>query len=136
MAHECRIKETPSSGNIVYGMKENMWVQWRLNRAFWNAKWFRLFPQKHLQYLERLGSDNRPIFISMKKCKHRRVGRFDSHPESLIMKSREVYHLDVRNYLNGREEQFKTLKNRLTCSEGNLKEKNRRDHMIYDLFLR
>ncbi|KAF2540209.1 hypothetical protein F2Q68_00031041 [Brassica cretica] len=76
MAHECRIKETPSSGNIVYGMKENMWVQWRLNRALWNAKWFRLFPQEHLQYLERLGSDNRPIFISMKKCKHRRVGRF------------------------------------------------------------
>lgn len=58
------------------GVNENVWVQCRLNRAFGNAEWFRLFPRSHLQYLERLGSDHRPIFISMAAHNQNRRGRF------------------------------------------------------------
>ncbi|KAL0771896.1 hypothetical protein Bca101_037047 [Brassica carinata] len=72
MVRDCRIKEVPSSGDklswagvrevITNGVKENVWIQCQLDRAFGNAEWFRLFPRSHLQYLERLGSDHRPIF--------------------------------------------------------------------------
>lgn len=68
MVRDCRIKEIPSSGNrlswagtreiMTSGVKENVWVQCRLDRAFGNAEWFRLFPRTHSTYLEKLGSDH------------------------------------------------------------------------------
>ncbi|CAF2098996.1 unnamed protein product, partial [Brassica napus] len=61
---------------ITNGVKENVWIQCRLDRAFGNAEWFSLFPRTHLQYLERLGSDHRPIFLSMVSQTQRRRGRF------------------------------------------------------------
>lgn len=44
--------------------------------AFGNAEWFCLFPRSQLQYLERLGSDHRPIFLSMTTHNQIRKGRF------------------------------------------------------------
>ncbi|KAG2329605.1 hypothetical protein Bca4012_020847 [Brassica carinata] len=78
--------QVPSSGNtlswggvreiITNGVKENVWVQCRLDRAFGNAEWFRLFPRAHSSYLEKLGSDHRPIFTGLAKSKQGRTGRF------------------------------------------------------------
>ncbi|KAG2252659.1 hypothetical protein Bca52824_082795 [Brassica carinata] len=86
MARSCRIKEIPSSGErlswagvrevITNGVKENVWIQCRLDRAFGNAEWFRIFPRSHVRYLERLGSDHRPIFMSMSAQTQQRRGRF------------------------------------------------------------
>lgn len=86
MARDCRIKEVPSSGDklswvgvrevIENGVKENVWVQCRLDRAFGNSEWFRLFPRSHTHYLERLGSDHRPILTSVGGALTKQRGRF------------------------------------------------------------
>lgn len=86
MARDCQIKEIPSSGDklswagvrevISNGVKENVWVQCRLDRAFGNSEWFSLFPRSHTIYLERLGSDHRPILTNIRGIESRRVGRF------------------------------------------------------------
>lgn len=86
MARDCRLKKIPSSGNrlswggvreiIENGMKEKVWIQCRLDRAFGNAEWFRIFPQSHSVYLEKTGSDHRPIFTSLANMGQRRTGRF------------------------------------------------------------
>lgn len=86
MARDCRLKQVPSSGNklswagarevMINGMKENVWIQCRLDRAFGNAEWFTLFPNAHSMYLEKTGSDHRPIFASVAGQERRRTGRF------------------------------------------------------------
>ena len=86
MVREYRIKEVSSSGNVMSwagvreiitnGLKKNVWVQCRLDRAFRNAEWFRLFPKAHTTYLEKLGSDHRPVFTSLAKSIQGRTCRF------------------------------------------------------------
>ena len=86
MASGCHIKEVPSSGDkfswvgvrevVTNGVKENVWIQCRLDRAFGNAEWFRLFPRAHTHYLERLGSDHRPILTKIIGDGTKHVGRF------------------------------------------------------------
>ncbi|KAJ4881733.1 Endonuclease/exonuclease/phosphatase protein [Raphanus sativus] len=86
LARNCRLKEIPSSGNrlswggvrevLTNGLKEKVWVQCRLDRAFGNAEWFSLFPQAHTLYLDKTGSDHRPIFTSLANSGQRRTGRF------------------------------------------------------------
>lgn len=61
---------------ITNGLKENVWVQCRLDRAFGNTEWFRLFPRAHTTYLEKLGSDRRPVFTSLAKSIQGRTCRF------------------------------------------------------------
>ncbi|KAF3595564.1 hypothetical protein DY000_02025878 [Brassica cretica] len=58
------------------GLKEKVWVQCRLDRAFGSAEWFMIFPQSHTSYLKKTGSDNRPIFTSLANCCRKRTGRF------------------------------------------------------------
>lgn len=75
MVRDCRVKEVPSSRDklswawvreiMTNGLKEKVWIQCRLDGAFGNAEWFRLFPRAHMLYLERLGSDPRPILTSV-----------------------------------------------------------------------
>ena len=53
----------PSSGNRLSwggvreinsnGIKEKVWVQCQLDRAFGNVEWFRMFPKSHTLYLEK-----------------------------------------------------------------------------------
>lgn len=82
----CRLKEVPSSGIkislsgvrevISNGIKENVWIQCRLDRDFGNAEWFRLFWRSHGQYLERLWSCHRPIMLTLAASTQNRRGRF------------------------------------------------------------
>lgn len=75
MARECMVKEIPSSGNrLSWGgvreittnkLKEKVWIQCRLDRAFGNAEWLRIFPKSHTVYLEKKASDHRPISTSI-----------------------------------------------------------------------
>ena len=50
-------------------------MQCRLDRAFGNAELFRLFPGAHIKYLERTGSDHRPVLASLVPAQTRRKGR-------------------------------------------------------------
>lgn len=81
-----RLREIPSSSNslswagsreiITNGIKETVWIQCRLDRAFGNAEWFHLFPRAHATYLEKLGSDHRPVLTSLATSVQTRRGRF------------------------------------------------------------
>lgn len=67
MKSECRLQETPSIGNRFSwaGERNNMWIQCRLDRAFGNEAWYQLFPRVQTEYLERIGSDHRPMSSGM-----------------------------------------------------------------------
>lgn len=43
------------------GERNQVWVQCKLYRALGNVAWFHLFPRLQTKYLERIGSDHRPI---------------------------------------------------------------------------
>src|SRR5690606_19878436 len=82
----CRLKETPWSGNqfsragarevMMNGIKEKVWIQCKLDIAFGNAKWFRLLPRVHNTYLERIGSDHRPVITSLTGVVQQQRGKF------------------------------------------------------------
>lgn len=86
LARDCRLKEIPSSGNRLSwagareitsnGIKETVWIQCRLDRAFGNAEWFQLFPNTHSFYLEKTGSDHRHIFTNLDATGTQRTCRF------------------------------------------------------------
>ncbi|XP_013601226.1 PREDICTED: uncharacterized protein LOC106308633 [Brassica oleracea var. oleracea] len=99
MVRDCRVKEVPSSGDklswagvreiMTNGLKEKVWIQCHLDRAFGNAEWFCLFPRAHTLYLERLGSDHRPILTSVMGTDTKKLGcfvydkRWSNNPEVL-----------------------------------------------------
>lgn len=57
-------------------VKENVWIRCRLDKAFGNAEWFRIFPRSYNHYLERLGSDHRPILTTVMGNGAKHAGRF------------------------------------------------------------
>lgn len=64
MINDCRLREIPSIGNKFSWAEERnkLWVQCRLDRALGIEAWFQIFPQTQAEYLERIGSDHRPVF--------------------------------------------------------------------------
>ncbi|KAL1194356.1 hypothetical protein V5N11_017825 [Cardamine amara subsp. amara] len=65
MISDCGLREVPSCGNKFSwaGERNNMRIQCRLDRALGNTDWFQLLPRVHGEYLERIGSDHRPIMM-------------------------------------------------------------------------
>lgn len=65
MVQNCKLREIRYTGNCLSwtGVRENVWVQCRLDRSFGNNEWFTLFPRSSMEYLELWASDHRPIRI-------------------------------------------------------------------------
>lgn len=65
MVQNCKLREIRYTGNCLSwtGVRENVWVQCRLDRSFGNNEWFSLFPRSSMEYLELWASDHRPIRI-------------------------------------------------------------------------
>ncbi|KAG7593406.1 Reverse transcriptase domain [Arabidopsis thaliana x Arabidopsis arenosa] len=78
MISDCRLREVPSIGNRFSwaGDRNNLWIQCRLDRALGNEAWFHLFPRAQAEYLERIGSDHRPVFVRFVNENMSRRGRF------------------------------------------------------------
>ncbi|KAG7567399.1 Ribonuclease H domain [Arabidopsis thaliana x Arabidopsis arenosa] len=78
MINDCRLREVPSIGNSFSwaGERNKMWIQCRLDRALGNTEWFHLFPRVQVEYLDRIGSDHRPILTRFTNENMSRFGRF------------------------------------------------------------
>ncbi|KAG7536410.1 Reverse transcriptase domain [Arabidopsis suecica] len=78
MISDCRLREVPSIGNRFSwaGDRNNQWVQCRLDRVLGNEAWFQIFPRAQAEYLERIGSDHRPLFLRFVNENMSRTGRF------------------------------------------------------------
>ena len=76
MVENCGIREIKFSGNCLSwaGKRDQVWIQYRLDRSFGNDEWFQLFPRAHMEYLEMLASDHRPFLIKF-TLEEREMGR-------------------------------------------------------------
>lgn len=65
MVNDCGLCALPSSGCRFSwaGVRNKEYIQCFLDRALGNADWFRLFPWVNGGFLERIGSDHRPLFV-------------------------------------------------------------------------
>lgn len=62
MIQDCKLKEVKPSGNQLSwaGVREDDWVQCKLDRSLGNSEWFSSYPRSSCEYLELWASDQDP----------------------------------------------------------------------------
>ncbi|OAP09670.1 hypothetical protein AXX17_AT2G08620 [Arabidopsis thaliana] len=74
----CDMSEVGSSGNGFTwgGTRNKQWIQCKLDRCFDNRLWFSMFPTAHQWFLEKLGSDHKPVLVEFTQDKDFFRGQF------------------------------------------------------------
>lgn len=78
MIQASELAELHSFGNEFTwgGRRGDVWIQCKLDRAFGNKNWFSLFPQSSQTFLEKRGSDHRPVLVKLLAGEAQHIGRF------------------------------------------------------------
>ena len=78
MLKTCKMKEPVSKRDLFTwgGRRGDHWVRCKLDRCFGNKEWFDMFPRVNQEFLEKRGSDHRPVMVKLEKNHGGRKGRF------------------------------------------------------------
>lgn len=78
MLRLCEMMELDAIGNRFTwsGRRGNHWVQCCLDRCFGNKEWFKLFPTSNQTFMDKRGSDHRPVWVKLRAEQDRCRGQF------------------------------------------------------------
>ena len=74
----CGMEELDAKGDRFTwsGKRGNHWVQCCLDRCFGNKEWFKLFPSSNQTFMDKRGSDHRPVWVKFRAMQDRFRGQF------------------------------------------------------------